>query len=70
MSVASMSVKKALSFRAVELALRSLQSTEGVHEQIAEQNLAILVPQIKERFGDSFVLPLKEEIVDGSVLQF
>ena len=42
----------------------------GLHEQIVEQNVAIPVPQIKERVVDSLVLPTKEEIVDGTVPQF
>ena len=64
MSVVSMSLKKALSFRSVELALRGLQSTEGVHEQIVDQTVTITVPQINERVVDSVVLLIKEEIVE------
>ena len=47
-SVVSMSFQKALSLRAVELALRDLQSTEGSMIKFAEQTLAILVPQDNE----------------------
>ena len=63
-SVVSMSLKKVLSFRAVELALRGLRSTEGVHEQIAEQTVAILGPQIKEEIVDVPVPQMRREVVE------
>ena len=82
LSILPMSLKTALSFRSVELALREQR------KRVVEQTLAFPVSQIKEgtvklsqlvpvsqerapeHRVEFSVVPIKEEIVDVSVLQF